>query len=175
MIKYKKVQNTGDFMSVNKTIDLYNSDYEGYYKNKRISARGIVIKDNKVLLLHEFKDGTFLSPGGGVEENETLEECCKRELLEETGYIVDVCEHFLTVNEYIDTRLFVGNYFLCEIKGSGEPHLTETEKEHKAVAEWVDIDEALEIFKTYKGLAKVDEGKISLYRRELTVLKLLNP
>ncbi len=160
-------------MDTQKKLSLYSPNHSGKYTHKRISARGIVIENNKILLLHELKDGTFLSPGGGVEEGETLEECCKREMLEETGYVVDVTEHFLTVNEYLDDWLYIGNYFICKIKEQGETNLTETEKEHKAQAEWVDIGEAFDIFKTYKGLAKVDGGKVSLYNREYNVLKKL--
>ena len=160
-------------MPSSKEIELKNSDYEGYWTQKRISARGIIIKDNKILFIHELKDGTYLSPGGGVENNESLEECCKREMLEETGYFVKVKELFLTVNEYIDTRLFVGNYFICEIISQGETKLTQTEQSKSSVAEWLDTDEAFRIFEAYKGLKKIDEGKISLYNRELTVLKHL--
>ena len=54
------------------------------------SCRGIIIKDNKLVVMEREKNGrkycTF--PGGHVEENETNEECVVRELMEEFGIVV---------------------------------------------------------------------------------------
>lgn len=137
----------------------------------RVSARAIINQNNKILFVNELCDGTLMSTGGGLEECETIEECCKREVLEETGYIVTPKKHFLTVNEYFEDTLYVGVYFICEITGNGKPALTSLEKEKKTVTKWVDIDEAIDIFKNFTGLMKIDEGKESLYTREYTVLK----
>lgn len=153
-----------------KTITQIPENYHGTPGRTRSSARGIIVEGNKILLIHELFDGTYLSPGGGIENNETLEECCKREMLEETGYIVEVGEHFLKIDEYFEDTLYIGNYFICTIIDKGEISLTPTEKYKNAIPQWVEITEALEIFKTFKGLAKIDDGKISLYKREYTVL-----
>ncbi|MFF1476340.1 NUDIX domain-containing protein [Streptomyces sp. NPDC058301] len=50
-------------------------------------AVAIVRKDGAVLLIHRRKDGAeyYTLPGGGVEEGETPEQACVRELAEETG------------------------------------------------------------------------------------------
>ncbi|HOX41032.1 MAG TPA: NUDIX domain-containing protein [bacterium] len=50
-------------------------------------AVGIIINDEKVLLIHRFCDGReyYVFPGGGVDENETVEDAVKRELKEELG------------------------------------------------------------------------------------------
>ncbi len=54
------------------------------------SCRGIIIKDNKLVVMQREKKGrrycTF--PGGHVEGNETNEECVVRELMEEFGIVV---------------------------------------------------------------------------------------
>lgn len=54
------------------------------------SCRGIIIRDNKLVVMQREKKGrkycTF--PGGHVEENETNEECVVRELMEEFGIVV---------------------------------------------------------------------------------------
>ncbi len=143
------------------------------FSKKRPSARGLILKDRKILFVRELKDGTLMSAGGGVENGETLIDCCKREMLEETGFIVNVKDFFATVNEYFEDVLYIGNYFICEIIGEGEKALTETEVSKNTVTEWVDIDEALNIFKNHKGLKIVDNGKKSLYKREYTILKKL--
>lgn len=108
-----------------------------------------------------------MSPGGGLEENETFFDCCKRELQEETGYIVKPLEHVFTINEYIFDELFVSHYFTCEIEGLGEQALTPTEIDHGITPEWVDIEKALEIFGKYK---EKTPDKESLYLREFTII-----
>ena len=62
---------------------------------KRVSARAFIIENDQVIAMFRKKkqeDGThkeyYVIPGGGVEENETLEEACVRELKEE--YNVDI-------------------------------------------------------------------------------------
>lgn len=108
-----------------------------------------------------------MSPGGSLEEGETYEECCVRELMEETGFKVKPVKQFLTVNEYCYDTLYVSNYFICEIIGEGERALTETEKFKGMVPRWVEIEKALEIFGEY---AKQTPDKESLYLREFTVI-----
>ena len=50
----------------------------------------ILINDRKILLMYRFKNGEeyYVFPGGGVEENETLEQAAIREAKEETGLTV---------------------------------------------------------------------------------------
>ena len=54
---------------------------------KRIRATVIVVKEDKLLMIHRFKNGEeyFVLPGGTVEEGETVEEAALRELKEETS------------------------------------------------------------------------------------------
>lgn len=52
-----------------------------------IRASAIIIKDNKILLIHRKKEGKeyWVFPGGGIEEGEIGEETALREVEEETG------------------------------------------------------------------------------------------
>lgn len=143
--------------------------YTAPFSKKRISCRAIVIKDGKILLSHETKYGDcYMSPGGGIENGETSEQCVEREVLEETGYIVKAIKPLITINEYCYDTLYVNRYFICEITGEGERRLTENEIYKKMQPEWVDIDEATEIFGNYKTLPP---DKESLYLREYTILE----
>ncbi len=51
----------------------------------RPSVYGIVLHEEKVLLVKSWRTGKFLLPGGGQKIDETIEATLKREILEETG------------------------------------------------------------------------------------------
>ena len=89
----------------------------------------------------------------------------------EAGYEIKPLNRFVTVNEYCFETLYVSNYFICEITGECNRHLTEIEIEHGAVSVWLDISQALEIFATYPS--KPDDI-MSLYLREYTVIGKYN-
>ena len=138
----------------------------------RISARAIVTDGEKLLLSYEGKTDVYMSPGGGLEENETLEECCAREVLEETGLVVKPVRQLCTINEYCPEALYISPYFLCEIVGTGERHLTEIEIDRQLHPVWLSFEDALSVFGTYES--KRPDHR-SLYQREYTVLtKVLN-
>ncbi len=154
-------------MKAVETVNQYMKIYSSPPERVRESSRALIIKDGKILLTYEKNTGVYMSPGGGVEPGETLEECCIRELREESGYEVKPVEHFIIINEYSFETLYVSNYFLCEIIGECEQRLTETEIEHGVTRAWVDLDEAYEIFSTYPTKP---QDHMSLYLREYTVL-----
>ncbi|MBE6784047.1 MAG: NUDIX domain-containing protein [Ruminococcaceae bacterium] len=149
------------------TLSQYSGDYKDPPEKVRIAARGIIVEDNKILLTHELNTGVFMSPGGGLEENETLEECCIREIREESGIEAKPIRQFLRINEYCPECLYVSNYFICEKLGECEQKLTETEIEHGVSPEWVDMNNAIAIFGEYEMYRR---DIASLYLREFTVL-----
>jgi mutator protein MutT len=68
-------------------------------------AIAVIIKDNKILLGKKIEkphpeglSGKWYFPGGIVNKNETMEECLKREIREETGIEIEV-------NEILDVNL----------------------------------------------------------------------
>lgn len=149
------------------TINQYAKTYSDPPEKERIASRGIVVENGKILLSYEKNTGVYMSPGGGLEKGETLEECCIRELREETGYKVIPEMHFIVINEYCFDTLYVSNYFICSKVGESKQSLTEIEVEHGITPVWVDFEEALEIFGDY---ASKREDIASLYLREFTVL-----
>jgi 8-oxo-dGTP diphosphatase len=58
---------------------------------QRISAGGIVVQDNKVLLVHHCQQDAFdfwVMPGGGVEGHEGILKAAMQEVFEETNLAV---------------------------------------------------------------------------------------
>jgi len=68
----------------------------------RVSAKALVYKDDKILCSHYRANDEeyFIFPGGGLNGEETAEEAVVREVLEETGYGVEVRE-LAFVREFI--------------------------------------------------------------------------
>ena len=88
---------------------------------KSIRAVAIIIKNNDVLLMWRKNQGKeyYVFPGGGVEENETVEEAVIREVSEETTLKVKI-EKQLYHHHYInDSDQY---FYLCSYL-SGEPTL----------------------------------------------------
>ncbi len=150
-----------------KMIEQYSIHYDFPPKKIRPAARGLVIRDGKILLTYEKNTDVYMSPGGGREEGETFEECCIREIKEESGYDAEIKEPFVVINEYCFDTCYEAHYFICEITGQGTPQLTPTEIDHGVCARWLTIDEAIEVFASYD--TKTEDHR-SLYLREYTIL-----
>lgn len=87
---------------------------------------GIVRKAEKVLMIRRAKkegDLVWAFPGGKVENGETKEQACIREIKEETGINVSVVKE-IGHRLHPDTARMI-TYFLCEYI-SGEPQITDT-------------------------------------------------
>ena len=72
---------------------------------KRNSCKAVILKDGKVLLILNSDDtGNFyLLPGGGQKFGETLLQAMQREVMEETGWVVEPGKLVL-VRDYIGTN-----------------------------------------------------------------------
>ncbi|MCI5520781.1 MAG: NUDIX hydrolase [Treponema sp.] len=155
-----------------KKLELKNDDFLGYVKHLRHACRGIVVHESKVLLGYEEKNNKYIIPGGGLEEGETYEQCCERELLEETGMQVRAKEEYLEIGELFLDWNHINHYFVCElIKDTGSINLTKTEKEAGCTFKWLTMEEALNIFGRYEDYPKTNIADFGLYRREYFALK----
>ena len=140
-------------------------------KYTRYACRGIVIKEDKILLSYEIKKDFWMLPGGGREDNEENNECVIRELQEETGYVVATKKQTVVVIEYYENIRYVSFYFLCEIVSETSTHLTEEETENKLERRWIPFKEALNIFSRNEEYRNIYEEKRGAYLREYTALK----
>lgn len=153
-----------------KTIDIFGENYFGTYTQTRDGCRGIIVRDGNILLSREENTDYWLIPGGGMEPGETPEECCVREVREETGYIVKPVKQFLTLHEYYEEWRYTSHFFVCEVTGNGVQELTRQEQERGLIPRWVSLPEALSIFEKHADYASANEEKRGAYLREYTAL-----
>ena len=93
----------------------------------RVSARAIVIDQDKILLNH-FNNGAYYNtPGGGIEEKENARMAVVREVREETGLEVEVGDLVFTLEyEPHNSGYIYGNghhisfFFRCKLLGSNQ-------------------------------------------------------
>ncbi len=117
----------------------------------RNSAKAIIIKSGKLLLNkceNEIQGIYYTLPGGGQNQNETMEEAVKRECLEETGIsisvnkMVGIYEEIQTDEDrqenYPDYAHKIFHIFLCNIS-SPEVHKPVETDEEQISSEWVEI------------------------------------
>ena len=157
-----------------KEIIIYDKNYNENLNTKiREGSRGIIVRDNKILIAYESKTNQLMIPGGGVEKDESLEECLLREIEEETGYQVKICDKVVTIKEYYNDNIWINHYYSCEIISIKKAKLTENEKEERMTTQWVDINECLNTFKTYSYCDFSNENKYKqgLYKREYLALE----
>lgn len=77
----------------------------------------------------------WATPSGGKEHGETYEDCCIREVFEETGYIVDIVEKLqVKQNDFVEVH-----YFLVKIIG-GEPKIQDPDQLIYDIS-WKSVDE----------------------------------
>jgi 8-oxo-dGTP pyrophosphatase MutT (NUDIX family) len=81
-----------------------------------VSVRAVIIRDDKILLIHRIKNDEeyYVTPGGGVEEGESIQEALKREIKEETNLDLGKFEKW-----YEETYEGVQTlYFICQVEGN---------------------------------------------------------
>ncbi len=154
-----------------KEMEILGANRFETFTKTRDGSRAVVERDGMILFSHETVSGWWLVPGGGLEEGETPEECCVREVEEETGLIVRPVKHFLTLHEYYEEYCYTSYYFICEAAGSGQMRLTDAEKRRGLEPRWIPLEEAVEIFSKHQSYADVSEEKRGSYLREYTALQ----
>lgn len=123
----------------------------------KIASRALIIKDNKVAILYSKKYNFYVTPGGGVEQDETLEEACIRESKEETGLIVKPIKQIALLDTNYPRVRIKHNYFICELlEELNEVNMTEQEKDQDLQLKWMNLEEVKNAFSTHSSIMKYD-------------------
>lgn len=154
-----------------KILDIIGDNYFGKWTSTRTGCRAVIIKDGKILMSYETKNDQWMLPGGGLEENETDEECVIREVAEECGAVIQPSPCVLQIDEYYEDCKWLNKYFLAEVTGETDRHLTEREIEVGMEPRWMPLGEIFQIFSTHQEYDGVDEMRRGMYYREYTALQ----
>ena len=139
---------------------IYNYDYltEEDITEVVIRTKALIINKDNIYIGNE--SGVFQFPGGHLEENETFDDCLKREILEETGIEIEDSEikrPFLKVT-YMNkdwpsegkNRQAEIYYYVIETKkkpNMKKVNYTEREKERNYKVETIPLKDAIRIIK----------------------------
>lgn len=125
-----------------------------------VCSFAITYKDDKILLVKLTEAYAFAGywnfPGGVVEDGEGLEESAKREVLEETGIIINVgnkFDSFSTLENEIN--LYIATYV------SGDITIQESEITE---ARWFNIQDALKLPHAYNTGETIQKLKLRGFR-----------
>lgn len=104
---------------------------ESGYATPKVDVRGVVLRNDRILLVRERSDGLWTLPGGWVDVNDAPSTAVEREVREESGYetravkllaLYDRNRHNHPPHAAHIYKLF----FLCQLVGGSPMHSTET-------------------------------------------------
>ncbi len=123
----------------------------------KIRCRGVILHDEKLLLVKNSHGGTFYAlPGGHLDFGEDPKECMYRELVEELG-VEPVVGRLLYVYTFVNSESIQSVEFFFEIE-NGSDYLNHEEKEKTHAFElaeviWADPSDQIQILPSVIGQA----------------------
>ena len=140
----------------------------------RLGARGIVIRDDgKIAIFNKSNKNEYKLPGGGLEGNEDPKEAFKREVLEETGCVVEILEELGTTEEYKFQNNFkqISYVYVGKVvEDTKALNVTQKEKDEGAKLLWETPKKALELVTNcYENL--VESKYETVYATKFVVLR----
>ena len=159
-------------------IDLKNYDKIGK-SFKRPSARAIIIKNNKIYMVHSLVYDYYKFPGGGIDKDESNIDALIRETAEEAGLVVikDSIKEYGYVHRIQKAKdpghsMFIQDnfYYLCDVEDRKiNQNLDDYENFEKFTLELVDPRIAININRNKEHGPK----DLDMIEREAKVLELL--
>lgn len=166
-------------MLFNYVLGIEEINKENMRVNCREAVRGIIFYNNNILMVHCNK-GDYKFPGGGIDTGENHEEALRREIREETGYIVDsvLNKIGIVIERKIDSfdkeSIFemTSYYYLCKVTDEQVfQELDDYERELDFEPKWINIDKAIY---NNESILKGQKGDINPWvYRETIVAKAL--
>ena len=157
-------------------LELKDDQYEERgYTHTRVVSRAIVLNEEGKMALHRIhrddifgEEDYYETPGGGVDEGETLEEAVIRECKEELGEDIEVLRGLGVVKDAYNLiqRKNENHYFLCRKLNQGDKHFVSEGDSLIQETLWVSLEEGIALLK-----GQSDHGVSALVKaRELPIL-----
>lgn len=153
------------------TYEIFGANCHKIPTKERVACRGIVVQDGQILMVKESYSGYWMIPGGGLENGESPEECCLREIEEETGLRALIKRPLAIIHEFYEDYKYTSYYFVCRIIGEGKKQLTALEMERGLIPVWISLEEAVSIFQKHMDPSISTEEMRGICKRELTAIR----
>lgn len=164
---------------------LFAFDFKNYRTDgtvaRRPSVRGVIIRGDKIALVHSRKYDYYKFPGGGIREGEAHLETLIREVMEEVGLCV-VPEsvrgygYILRKEKGKMEDLFIQEnfYYLCDVEDVAvHQQLDDYEAEEEFALVWTDPRTAIEANRNHDHGDKASDIARHMMEREALVLEKL--
>lgn len=166
-------------MVFNQVLGLKEVNKDKVNMSYREAVRAVIVHDNKLLMVHSNK-GDFKFPGGGANKEENHEATLKREVREETGYIINnvvkkigvITERRLDKHQENSIFEMISYYYLCKVSDKQTTQeLDDYEIKQEFSPVWIGLDEAIR--NNEEIVKSVNEDKNPWVSRETIVLNEL--
>ncbi|MBE0507882.1 MAG: NUDIX domain-containing protein [Marinospirillum sp.] len=146
----------------------------------RTAARGILLQDDRILLLYTRRYNDFSLPGGGIDEGEDVLQGLQREMMEETGArSIRVEQDFGYLEEYRphykpghDLMFMRSHFYLCSAaEGFAEPRMEDYEVNNGMEVRWVALHDAITHNRQVMAAGEASMG-LSIQRETLVLEKI---
>jgi len=139
--------------------------------NTKPSSRTVIYDKDYLFALIDVRNGEYFKiPGGGIEEGETTIQAAIREAKEETGCDIKIIKK-IGENKIVNQSQDVIYHSVCflakKIKQKREPAFDDWEKINNMKVIWVNIKQAISLFKKAKP---VDSISKKINQRDLTFI-----
>jgi len=136
--RYEKIQRIAAEMTAaagdttcEENLALFTDESKTGYATPKVDVRGVVFKDDKVLLVKEHVTGKWTFPGGWVDVGDSPSSAVEREVWEESGFEVRAVKMLIVADRnktYPPSKAHIYKlFFLCELLGGKATLSSETD------------------------------------------------
>jgi bifunctional NMN adenylyltransferase/nudix hydrolase len=161
--EYQKTEEYNQFVQEQSYISNYKKQFQTLpYPPVFVTGDACVFNQDKVLLIKRKNSpgkGLWALPGGFLDQKESVYECAKRELIEETSFTIKTTFHYLTVDIdcfYKETKVFDHpsrslrgrvithcSFFSFSDKDNEDYDITIKANDDAEDVQWIDIDHVM--------------------------------